>query len=70
MDKRYQDFKQRIDRKLNAMDAKISYMKEGLDGLHEALDGFKNEFDLFIDFSSENHFNHEERFAALERKVS
>ena len=70
MDKRYQEFKQRIDRKLNVMDAKISYMKEGLNGLHEAQEDFKDEFDLFIDFTSENHSNHEERIAALERKVS
>jgi hypothetical protein len=42
------------------MDANISYMKEGLDGLLEALDVLKNEFDLFIDSSSENHSNHKE----------
>jgi hypothetical protein len=70
MDKRFKEFKTRIDRKLNVMDAKISYMHEGLKGLHEALGDFKEEFDLFIDFASENYSDHEKRIASLERKIS
>jgi len=70
MDKRFQEFKTRIDRKINAMKAKISYMHEGLKGLNDAMGDFKNEFDLFIDFTSENYSDHEKRIAALERKMS
>jgi len=50
------------------MDAKISYMHDGLKGLHEALGDFKNEFDLFIDFTSESYSDHEKRIAALEQR--
>ncbi len=70
MDKRFNEFKIRIDRKINAMDAKIVYMHEGLKGLHEALGDFKDEFDMFIDFASENYSNHEKRIRALEKKAS
>ena len=70
MDRKFKEFKNRIDRKLSAMDAKISYMHDGLKGLHEALGDFKEEFDLFIDFTSENYSNHEKRIAALEKKIS
>lgn len=69
MDK-YQEFKTRIDRKLNVMDAKLSYMKDGLEGFQEALEDFKNEFHLFIDFTTENMSDHEKRITALERKAS
>lgn len=55
MDRRYEEFMTGIDRKLNVMDAPISYMKDGSNGLHEALDDFKNEFDLFVNFTSENY---------------
>ena len=70
MDKRFKDFKTRIDRKINVMEAKISYMHEGLKGLNDALQDFKEEFDLFIDFTSENYSDHEKRIAALEKKIS
>jgi len=70
MDKRFQEFKTRINRKLNVMDAKISYMHDGLKGLHEALGDFKEELDLFIDFASENYSDHEKRIKALEKKAS
>jgi len=70
MEKRFQEFKNKIDRKIDAMKAKISYVNEGLKGLHEALGDFKDEFDLFIDFASENHSDHEKRISALERKLS
>ncbi len=68
MDPKFQEFKTRINRKLNVMDAKISYMHDGLKGLHEALGDFKHEFDLFIDFTSESYSDHEKRIAALEQK--
>ena len=67
MDKRYQEFKHRIDKKLVAMNAPISYMRKGMDGLHVALEEFKDEFDMFIDFSSENHTDHERRIRAMEK---
>lgn len=70
MDKKFQEFKSRIDRKINVMEAKISYMHEGLKGLNEALVDFKDEFDLFIDFTSENYSDREKRILALERKTS
>jgi len=70
MDPKFQQFKTRINRKLNVMDAKISYMHDGLKGLHEALGDFKHEFDLFIDFTSENYSDHEKRIAALEQRES
>ncbi len=70
MENKFQEFKTRINRKLNVMDAKISYMHDGLKGLHEALGDFKEEFDLFIDFASENYSDHEKRIAALEKKAS
>ena len=70
MDKRFKEFKSRIDRKINAMDAKIAYMHDGLKGLHEALGDFKEELDMFIDFASENYSDHERRITALEKKTS
>ncbi|MEM6738250.1 MAG: hypothetical protein AAF620_19495 [Bacteroidota bacterium] len=70
MDKKYRKFKQNIDRKLNVMDAKLSYMREGLDGFHEALNDFREEFHLFIDYTSENISDHEQRIIALEKKAS
>ena len=68
MDKKFQEFKKRIGRKINVMEAKISYLHEGLKGLNVALGDFKEEFDLFIDFTSEPYSDHEKRIAALERR--
>lgn len=59
MDKNFKDFKTRIDRKINVMEAKISYMHDGLKGFHEALADFKVEFDQFIDFTSDSYSDHE-----------
>jgi len=70
MEKKFQEFKTRIDTKIYAMKAKIPYMYEGLKGLNEALGDFKSEFDLFIDFTSENCSDHERRISAIETKLS
>ncbi len=68
MDK-FEDFKKRMDRKLNLMGAKMSYMNEGLKGMSKAFKEFKNEFDDFIDFSASTYNNHEKRISELEKKV-
>ena len=68
MDK-FEDFKKRIDKKLNVVDAKMSYMNEGLKGMAKAFKEFKVEIDEFIDFTAENYNNHEKRISKLEKKI-
>jgi len=70
MEKRFEEFKTKINRKLNAMDAKIAFINENLGGLRSDLKDFKNDFDDFIDFTHESYQDHEKRIASLEKKVS
>jgi hypothetical protein len=70
MEKRFNEFKQKIDRKLNAMDAKIAFMNENLSGLRADVKDFKGDFDDFIDFTHEYYQDHEKRIASLEKKNS
>ncbi|MCF6352482.1 MAG: hypothetical protein L3J06_05695 [Cyclobacteriaceae bacterium] len=65
---KFEDFKKRMDRKLNVMDAKMSYMNEGLKGVSKAFKEFKVEFDDFIDFTADSYNNHEKIILELERR--
>jgi len=66
----FEDYKKRIGRKLNVVDAKLSYMHDGLKGLTVAFKDFKDEMDDFIDFTSESYSSHEKRIQILEEKIS
>ena len=67
---KFEEYKKRIDRKLNVVDAKLSYMNEGLKGLTKAFKEFRSEMDDFIDFAAESYSDHEKRISDLEKKVS
>ncbi len=67
--KKFEDFKIKIDRKLNVVDAKLSYMNEGLKGLSKAFKEFRSEMDDFIDFTAESYSDHEKRISELEKKI-
>lgn len=68
MDK-FENFKRRIDRKLNIMDTKMSYVNDGLKGMTKAFKEFKVDIDEFIDFTADNYKNHEKRISDLEKKI-
>jgi len=67
--KKFEDFKTRIDRKLNMVDAKLSYMNDGLNGLSKAFKEFRAEMDGFIDFAAESYSDHEKRISELEKRL-
>ncbi len=66
---KFEDFKLKIDRKLNVLDAKLGYMNEGLKGLSKAFKEFRSEMDKFIGFAAESYTDHEKRILELEKKI-
>lgn len=67
---KFEEFKSRIDRKLNVVDAKLSYMNNGLKGLTKAFREFRTEMDDFIDFTADSYADHERMITILEKKQS
>jgi len=66
----HRHFKQKINRSLNAVEAKISYLHDGVKGLGDVLKEFQTEFTDFMQFTANNHTDHEKRIRNLEKKIS
>ncbi len=69
MDK-FEEFKKKINSKLHVMEAKIEFMHKSTGELGKAMKEFQEEFDLFIEFTSDLYQDHEKRISSLEKKVS
>jgi len=67
---RFEEFRQKVDRRMATMDAKLEYMHTGLFEFRQELKEFREEFHDFIDFTHENYQDHEKRLVAIESKLS
>ena len=70
MEKNFEEFRRKVDRRMANMDAKLEYMHKGIMGFREELKDFREEFHDFIDFTHENYQDHEKRLVAIESKLS
>ena len=66
---KFNEFRKRIERNLNQMDAKISYLHDGVKGLRESHNEFQEEMIDFMSFMAEGLADHESRISSIEKKL-
>ena len=67
---RFEEFKKRVDKKLNEIDTGMSFLNEGVQGLLAAFREFREEMTDFMSFSAESFPDHEKRLRDIERKLT
>ena len=67
---KFEEYKQRVDKKLNEIEAKMSFLNQGVKGLSEAFKDFQEEMTDFMSFAAESFSDHETRIKNLENKLS
>ena len=67
---KFEEYKHRVDKKLNEIDAKMSFLNQGVKGLSEAFKDFQSEMTDFMSFAAESFSDHETRIKNLENKLS
>lgn len=66
---KFNEFRTKIERSLNQMDAKISFLHDGVKGLRESHRGFQEEMTDFMSFIAEGLSDHEQRISSIEKKI-
>jgi hypothetical protein len=64
---KFNEFRHKIEKRLNEMDAKISFLHDGVKGLSESHKGFMGEMGDFMSFVAEGLSDHEQRIKLLEK---
>jgi hypothetical protein len=67
---KFNDFKSKIEKRLNEVDAKISFLHDGVKGLSESHKGFMDEMNDFMSFIAEGLSDHENRIKTIEKKLN
>ncbi len=67
--KDFEDYKKKINKSLNMMEAKIEYLHEGVKGLGNAFKDFQHKITDFMAFTAEHYADHEKRISELEKKL-
>ena len=66
---KFEEYKKRVDKKLNEIDAKISYLNEGVQGLSVAFKEFREEMTDYMSFAADSFSDHENRLREIEKKL-
>ena len=66
---KFEEYKLRVDKKLNEIEAKMSFLNQGVKGLSEAFKDFQGEMTDFMSFAAESFSDHEARIKNLENKL-
>ncbi len=64
----FNEFRKKIESRLNQMDTKISFLHNGLKGLAQSHKGFQEEMTGFMSFMADGLADHEKRISDLERR--
>lgn len=67
--KKFNEFKKKIEKSLNQMDAKISFLNDGVKGLASSHKEFQQEMTDFMSFMAEGLADHESRISLIEKKL-
>ncbi|MEM7548997.1 MAG: hypothetical protein AAF363_04955 [Bacteroidota bacterium] len=66
---KFNEFRKKVERSLNQMDAIISYLHEGVKGLRDSHKEFQGEMTEFMSFMAEGLADHESRIASIEKRL-
>jgi len=66
---KFNEFRKKIERSLNQIDAKISFMNDGIKGLSTSHNQFKEEMTDFMSFVADGLSDHEHRIEKIEKKI-
>ncbi|MEM9327315.1 MAG: hypothetical protein AAGA85_16735 [Bacteroidota bacterium] len=66
---KFNEFRGKIEKSLNDMEAKLSFMNDGIKGLAHSHKNFQEEMSDFMSFMAESLSDHEQRIIALEKKI-
>lgn len=66
---RFNEFRKKIEARLNHMDAKISYLHDAVKDLKKSHNEFQEEMTDFMSFMAEGLADHETRISSIEKKL-
>ena len=66
---KFEEFRLKIERRMNMMDAKLSFMREGLEGFQSEFKDFQQEMGDFMQFAAGEFLDHGERLSKIEKHL-
>lgn len=67
---KFEEFRQKIERRMNTMDAKLSFMRDGLDGFQKEFNDFQQKMGDFMQFAAGEFVDHEQRLSKIEKHLN
>ncbi|MGB3849438.1 MAG: hypothetical protein WA958_05680 [Tunicatimonas sp.] len=64
------EFRLKIERRMNTMDAKLSFMREGLEGFQSEFEYFQQEISDFMQFAAGEFIDHGQRSNKIEKHLN